>query len=91
MVYYYIIFTIELYPKQVVAEFLRFCGTATDEFREISLPIRPVDLPPAIIVDGFVPFVVDVMRKCSLMAFIFEAAQRFERYSTVGFLTEISR
>ena len=84
-------FTIKLHSKQVIAEFFSFLGTATDESREIVFPIIPVYLLTTIVGDGFVAFVVDVMRKCSLVKVIFEAAQRLERYTTFGILAKISR
>lgn len=71
-------FTKELHPEQVITELFRFLGTTADKSREIVFPIIPVDHLPAIISDGFVAFVVDVIRKCSLMLIIFKATQWFE-------------
>ena len=71
-------FTIELHCKQVVAKFFCFPSTAADEARKIVFPIPPVDLLAAIIGDGLVALVVNVVWKCTPMAFVLEAAQRLE-------------
>lgn len=83
-------FTKELHPEQVIPLLFRFLGTTADEYREIIFPIIPVDHLPAIISNGVVSFVVDVIRKCSLMSLVFEATQWFKGYITVDrILTEI--
>lgn len=71
-------FTKELYSEQVITVLFRFLGTTADKAREIVFPIIPVDHLPAVISDGFVSFIVDVIRKCSLMLIIFKATQWFE-------------
>ena len=71
-------FTIELHPEQVIPLLFRFLGTTADESREIIFPIIPVDHLSAIISNGVVSFVVDVIRKCSLMSLVFKATQWFK-------------
>ena len=83
-------FTIELHPEQVIPLLFRFHGTTADESRKIIFPIIPVDHLSPIISNGVVSFVVDVIRKCSLMSLVFKATQWFKWYITVDrILTEI--
>lgn len=83
-------FTIELHPEQVIPLLFRFLGTTADESRKIIFPIIPVDHLSAIISNGVVSFVVDVIRKRSLMSLVFKATQWFKWYITVDrILTEI--
>ena len=71
----------KLHSKQVITQFLCFLGTATDESREIVFPIHPVYHPPSIVGNTIVAFVVDVVRKCSVVSSISETAQRLEQYT----------
>ena len=71
-------FTKELDSEQVITVLFRFLSTTADKSRKIVSPIIPVDHLAAVIIGGCVSFIVDVIRKCSLMLVIFKATQWFE-------------